>query len=557
MTTRVRPTLLRRLQLRREDATKRGESGFTLIELLVTMVILPLIVGALALSIVGVLQLNGSTNNRINDAADAQILSTSYENDVHSATQVTTQTTPQCGSGTEVLGLEWGANQSGGFQTVVSYVLTPTASASSDNLVREYCSSGPSVTPTSSSVVAQDMSPWTPPSTVSNPDPALPSLTTNFASNGACVGDSQASFATGWVDASCVAGINFSANEPLSSFKYTLVAVPLASASSGRTVTPTASSNCGFATAGSGTYASSLCFVDFSKLDPAWYSSTSSTNPSYAQCPSGGQYLSAVIDYTPFVMSFCLLISPGTTYSTISSQVSAVCASPSTYGETKYGTVCPAWMPTYYNPPYSEAYLGNNGFYTGVDADLLQQGRPAIYETVNGSIVNLHFYNIKVADANGKPATGWELATGDAESTDHDEDIVYSTCAALPAVSGTYGFQSCTGIPFQLLPDSPGSTQSDDIGNACSDVGVTVPGTMFPGTWLTGAGTYNTTTQQISGGTNTVECAGGDSGADNTDKTGTVMLEAAQPSTLNIQLNGYGNGLANGLQAIFVGLVLQ
>jgi len=539
MTTRVRPTLLRRLQLRREDATKRGESGFTLIELLVTMVILPLIVGALALSIVGVLQLNGSTNNRINDAADAQILSTSYENDVHSATQVTTQTTPQCGSGTEVLGLEWGANQSGGFQTVVSYVLTPTASASSDNLVREYCSSGPSVTPTSSSVVAQDMSPWTPPSTVSNPDPALPSLTTNFTSNGACAGDSQASFAAGWVDASCVAGINFSANEPLSSFKYTLLAVPLASASSGRSVTPTASSNCGFATPGSGTYASSLCFVDFSKLDPAWYSSTSSTNPSYAQCPSGGQYLSAVIDYTPFVMSFCLLISPGT-YSTLWSNVNNVCASASTYG-----TVCPAWMPTYYNPPSSEAYLGNNGFYTGVP------GRPAIYETQSGLTVNLNFYNIKVADANGKSATGWELATGDAESTDSSEYTAYSTCPALPAVSGTYGFQPCTGVPFQLLPDSPGGTQSDDIGNACSDVGVTVTGTMFPGTWLTGAGVYNSTTQQISGGTNTVECAGGSAKADNTDKTGTVMLEAAQPSTLNIQMHG------SGLQAIFLGLVLQ
>jgi hypothetical protein len=207
-------------------------------------------------------------------------------------------------------------------------------------------------------------------------------------------------------------------------------------------------------------------------------------------------------------------------------------------------------LPTYYSPPTSEAYLGNNGFYTGVS------GRPALYTTQNSSTVNLNFYNIKVQDANGQSATGWELATGDAESTDHDEGIIWSTCSSLPAVSPTnpYAFQSCTGAgpapAFSLLPDNPGGSESDDIGNACADVGNTVTGSLFPGTILTGLGTYNAGT--ISNSTNTVECAAGsDVIPDSTDKTGTVMLEASQPSTLSIQMH------AGGLQAIFVGLVLQ
>jgi hypothetical protein len=59
---------------------------------------------------------------------------------------------------------------------------------------------------------------------------------------------------------------------------------------------------------------------------------------------------------------------------------------------------------------------------------------------------------------------------------------------------------------------------------------------MFPGkTYLTGVGT------------NTVECE-----ADNsTNKTGTVMLQASAPSSLTVEMHG------EGLQAIFVGLVLQ
>jgi hypothetical protein len=551
-----RPGMLRGLSRRREDAARGSESGFTLVELLITMVILPFVVGSLALAIVAVFQLNGTTVSRINDSADAQVLSTSYENDVHSAIEVTLQTAVQCGTtGTELIGLEWGVNQSGGYDTVVSYVLQPTASTTSDQLVRDYCTNG-STTPTSSKVVAGDMKPWTPamdqaPTSPLVPDPATAALTTSSATNAACSGVTLASFTTAWVDATCVAGVSFSAFEPASAFTYSLVAVPFVSASSGKSVTLTSSSNCGFATPGSGTYASSLCFVDFSAIVPSEAASTNgsaSYNPTGSNCTRGGQYLTAAIDYTPFVMSFCLLISPGTYtgnssnyYGLANQGLSEVCA----YPESSYGSVCPAWLPTYYSPPTSEAYLGNNGFYTGVS------GRPALYTTQSPSTVNLNFYNIQVKDANGQSATGWELATGDAESTDENESIIWSTCSSLPAASPTisHAFQSCTGSPFSLLPDTPGGSQTDDIGNACADVDDTASNSLFPGTILTGLGTYNAGT--ISNSTNTVECAAGNNSADSTDKTGTVMLEAAQPSTLSIQMNG------TGLQAIFVGLVLQ
>jgi hypothetical protein len=553
MKTTVRPGSLRKLSRPRKDAGRPSESGFTLVELLITMVILPFVIGSLALAIVAVFQLNGTTVNRINDSADAQVLSTSYENDVHSATEVTLQTAVQCGtSGTELIGLEWGANQAGGYDTVVSYVLQPTASTTSDKLVRNYCTNG-TATPTSSKVVAADMTPWTPamalpPTNPIVPDPATAALSASSSTNAACTGVNAASFATTWVDATCVAGVTFAAVEPASAFTYSLVAVPFASASSGKSVTLTSSSSCYFATPGSGTYASSLCFVDFTGLVPSEAASTNgnaSYNPTGSNCTRGGQYISSAIDYTPFVMSFCLLISPGTysggTYGGLANQgLTEVCAS-----ESSYGSVCPAWLPTYYSPPTSEAYLGNNGFYTGVS------GRPALYTTQSPSTVKLNFYNIQVQDANGQSATGWELATGDAESTDENEDIIWSTCSSLPAAipATPYTFQSCTGSPFSLLPDNPGGSQIDDIGNACADVDDSINYSLFPGTILTGLGTYSAGT--ISNSTNTVECAAGNNNADSTDKTGTVMLEAKEPSTLSVQMNG------TGLQAIFVGLVLQ
>ena len=57
-------------------------------------------------------------------------------------------TTAQCGSGTQLLGLEWGPGvQPGNFQTVISYVLVANANGSTSSLIRQYCTGGSS-TPT-------------------------------------------------------------------------------------------------------------------------------------------------------------------------------------------------------------------------------------------------------------------------------------------------------------------------------------------------------------------------------------------------------------------------
>ena len=84
-------------------------------------------------------------------------------------------------------------------------------------------------------------------------------------------------------------------------------------------------------------------------------------------------------------------------------------------------------LPTYTSPPASEAFLGNNGFYTGVPGD------PALYTYLEGTDITFYFTNIKVLDQNGNPASHWQLVTGDAESTDAGESITWSTC---PAAAG-------------------------------------------------------------------------------------------------------------------------
>jgi hypothetical protein len=156
-------------------------------------------------------------------------------------------------------------------------------------------------------------------------------------------------------------------------------------------------------------------------------------------------------------------------------------------------------LPTYNDSPVSEAFLGNNGFYTGV------QGNPALYSEVEGSTTTVQLIDIKVLDAVGNPATGWGLVTGDAESTDATESMTWTS-----------------DEPLSLIPNSPTSS----IGNACA-APVSPDG-------LTGVGTT------------TVECRA----TVPSDKTGTVMLQAPAPTTLTVMMVGQG------LEAVFLGLLL-
>jgi hypothetical protein len=288
-----------------------------------------------------------------------------------------------------------------------------------------------------------------------------------------------------------------------------------------------------------------LCFVDFSTFNATQAQSSSQTS---SYCPSGGQKFSAGITSTPYSLTFCLKVSPAATYSQswMNSQSNAVnqqsghfpCATESTYG-----SVCPVTIPSYFAPPYSEAFLGNNGFYTGI------AGYPALIQTQDGGTstpdVTLSFTNIQVLDSNGNAAQHWDLVTGDAESTDSSEYLVWSTCSSVtvPTPPAIATCASSSPVDFSLLPDNAGGTQAATIGNACA-YGSAISGTAYSGTFLTGVPASGAT------GSNTVECAASVS----SDKTGTVMLEAPTPTTLNVTLGE--NAVGYGIQAVFLGILL-
>jgi prepilin-type N-terminal cleavage/methylation domain-containing protein len=445
----------------------RAEGGFTLIELLIVCMIIPIIIGALALSLLAILSEQHQTAASISDTADAQTVSAVYETDVLSAVNLTTSTATQCGptTATQLLGLEWGYNQQANqYETVVSYVEITRGTTTA--LVREYCATGVSQYPTSSTTISSDIPANQP----------APTITT--------VSGYSAGPLTPWETAVGVTGVTFSITEPGSNYTYSLTAVPRASTSSSQfagVVTPT--TTCGFATPGTGPYASTLCFVNFSGYNGAGYNEGYNVVPNPAgspltPAPSNCQTMTEAVPNTPFTLSFCV-----STSSTV-------------------GWVVPWQIPTYGSlTTPSEAYLGNNGFYTGIPGD------PALYQDPNsgtglaqGALSYVYITNIKLLDQNGNPASNWELVTGDAETTDAGESMTWTSNQDLT-----------------ILPNSPTSL----YGNSCNS-GVTGVGTM------------------------SVKC----SSSSSSDKTGTLMLEASAPTSLTVTLQG------TGLEAMFLGVLL-
>jgi hypothetical protein len=331
-------------------------------------------------------------------------------------------------------------------------------------------------------------------------------LSSDVSNDQACVTTAAATncpttvAASGWISADGVTGVKLltteAASATASSYQFSLAAVPRASANPGQlsaaSTTPNAS--CGFAAPTTGTYASSLCFIDLTN----WNTQLSAPG---SQCAGGAVGISAPIANSPYTMTFCLsVVSHASDGAVLQGTTTAVDGG---IPVTGFDDIAAVPLPTYYNPPTSEAFLGNNGFYTGVPGD------PALYTVVEGSTSVITMSNIQVLDAQGNLATDWELVTGDAESTDTSESITWSTGAGGPVLD--------------LLPNSPTS----EIGNACANP------TSPDG--LTGVGTQ------------TVKCAESVS----SDKTGTVMLAALVPQTLTVTLVGSGR------QAMFLGLLLS
>lgn len=127
---------------------RRGyEDGFTLIELLIVVVILPLVIGAVAIAMITALEATDagpeSTAQRLAETHDAQITSAYFVRDVQGAQLLTTasavasEVCAQSGQSVtqQLLGLEW---DSGGVK--VSYVEATVGTAS--EILRNFCANG-------------------------------------------------------------------------------------------------------------------------------------------------------------------------------------------------------------------------------------------------------------------------------------------------------------------------------------------------------------------------------------------------------------------------------
>jgi hypothetical protein len=301
-----------------------------------------------------------------------------------------------------------------------------------------------------------------------------------------------------------ISGVTFEVTAPESGFNYQVTAVPVATANSSQLAqVSTPSTGCGFAVATSGTYAPTLCFVDFTP----WNTQTRAAG---LTCAGSALPMAANVASTPFTLEFCMSVTATTSGgSTIPSGPTSAPAACGVAPRNGYNDITAVPLPTYTCPGNdgsgSEAFLGNNGFYTGVP------GSPALYTVAQGSTAVVSITNIALLNSNGVAATGWQLVTGDAESTDG---------------SG----ESITWTSNQKLGLLPNSTNSP-IGNACGSSGQYAPPN------------YNTLSGSAGGFVHSTGTAG-------VNHTGTAMLQAATPSSLTVTLVG------SGLQAMFLGVIL-
>jgi prepilin-type N-terminal cleavage/methylation domain-containing protein len=511
------PVTVARRATRRRVAGEE-EAGFTLIELLIVVVILPVVIGGISVALLSVFGLQNQTQNRIGASDDAQVGSANFNKDVQSAEQLTSMSTPGCGASTQdqLLGLEWGANSAapGGYDTVVSYVLIPEATPNSNLLVRQQCTYSGSATflttPSRTLTISRDAG--NPPSTcTSAPPPATPSP-------GLCITPSniQTLSQTSWQPAQGVTNVTLTITEPEGKsqgstapdqYTYSLVGLPGESTSTGAasSVPPTVPPGCSFANVGTGTYANQLCFADFS------YGNNATWTPPVGTC----QNMSLPIEKTPDTLSFCIR-------------------------ESTAGDLAPNSIPTYYSPQgnNSEAFLGNNGFYTGIP------GEPALYQQNSGALDTVYLTNIQVKNsATNQAATGWTLVTGDAESTDANEwmvfqsnldwSVLYNNGSSDPYGNSCYDANDTNNVGFlQYLPTTPPTTNGAIP--ATSKASLPVSPSTFPQT-----------------GATSVLCES----SIQLNKTGSLMVEAQQgasltPQTLTVSMKGAG------LEAMFLGVLL-
>ena len=483
-------------------ASTTDERGFTLIELMIVTVIVPIIIGALSVSLISVFSLQSSVSTRLGDSANSQVLTNNFSTDVQRSVWITTSPTlSQCGTGTQLLGIVLGSGE------FVSYSEVPATTPYYD-LVRNLCS--PSTAPTT-----------TAPTTTPGVPGALETSTT-LAYNVENLAVTATQWLSGvstvltsvptWTSTNGISDVNLTVTAK-SNLNYNVAAEPLGADSTTTGLGTTATQNtCGFALPGTGTYARTLCFFDFASYIPAGAIAVSNV-PIHEYVPGG------------------YLFTANLTISTSSS------------------TVQPVKFPT-----YSAAFLGNaiggTPFYTGVGcpttdtATVTQDGNvlgqpscisPAIYMYSQGGTgtATVTLSNITLTTSTGAFVTGYGIVTADAETTDANPESIKWT----------------SNVDFNQVPDTPTSPE----GNACSLVNSN--GTA------TGGGTDLTPNPILN--TTTVTCNDAYQEPSSQPRTGTVVLDVSPPA--NGAPTGNGNGLtwvsallssAGGKQAVSFGLLL-
>ena len=273
-------------------------------------------------------------------------------------------------------------------QTVVSYVseqvTNPQTNAVTYSLLRLQCNGGQSVTPTTSQTLSKDLGTST-------------TVTINGSGTSANTFSTITSCFTSWANVQNPAGCaqaderhkgDPSVTEPetqtgSSNYSYTLVGVSTNSSASPAVTTTTVPSSygCNFATAGSGAYATQLCFADFTGFNNTIYSATDKS------CNGNRRPGATSRAHSGHVVHAELLCLRG--------EEPVQLGQHAVSGEHR---VCDPHLLRAAN--LSEAFLGNNGFYTGIG------GLPALYQyqptTTPATMSTIYITDFQVLDAAGQ-----------------------------------------------------------------------------------------------------------------------------------------------------------
>ena len=243
-------------------------------------------------------------------------------------------------------------------------------------------------------------------------------------------------------------------------------------------------------------------------------------------------------------------------------------------------TIAPQQIPTFYLPGTgpgevnSEAFLGNNGFYTGIPGlpALSQRPQPTgcggfgnpvcTFLGVNKALSTISFTNVEVTNAQNQLQSGWTLVTGDAESTDTDGWLMFQNAnvnwSILPNSSSSFWGNSCydTQDTANTPADSGVYTWSGPTPPTAAQVNVGSGSNMPPASAFAGAlpaTAYSaSSTPPYTTNSKGILCESNIQ----LNKTGALMVASPEPSGSNAAQNVTVTLQGEGYQAVFLGVLL-